>query len=163
MTSHCHIVAINLDALETHLQDIIYVRTSAYRQWNGPKSPAECRREAASWRRKITTRRNPAVFVAQKDDEIVGYLWGYERNEGEFHISHTGVRDDLKRQGIGRALLRECQETCRSRGMSILSTATYNRFVGMLILLLQEGFTIQGVTWIEGASEPRLLLRKALA
>jgi len=156
-------VEIDKTVLEGCIQDVISVRTSAYEEWNGSKSRQEQQREAASWLRKISNRLSPAIFIAEKGDEIIGYLWGYERDEGNFHISHIGVRQDLKRQGIGRAILRKCEEACRLRGYQVLSTTTYNRFRGMLILLLQEGFYIEGVTWITGASELRLLLRKELS
>ena len=163
MRADYQIVEIDLKTLEMCIQDIISVRTSAYQEWNGPKSEQEQRGEATSWFRKISDRRNPAIFIAKKDGEIIGYLWGYEKDEGNFHISHIGVRQDFKRQGIGRALLRKCERTCRFRGYRVLSTTTENRFRGMLILSLQEGFYIEGVTWITGASELRLLLRKELS
>ena len=43
------------------------------------------------------------------------------------------------------------------------TVTTYNRFRGMLILLLQEGFEIEGLTWVRGATDLRVLLRKDLA
>lgn len=158
----CQIAEIDLKGLEARIPEVISVRTSAYEEWNGPKSQQEQQREAASWLRKVSDWRNPAVFLAEKDSEVVGYLLGYEGDKGDFHIWHVGVRQDFKRQGIGRALLRKCEEACRSRGYRALSTTTYNRFRGMLILLLQEGFYVEGVTWVTGATELRLLLRKEL-
>ena len=158
----CQIVEIELKALETCIQDIISVRTSAYEERDVPKSQRQQQREAVSWLGQISGRRYPAIFVAKKGSEIIGYLWGCEGDERNFHISDMGVRQDFKRQGIGRALLRKCEEVCRSRGYQALSTTTYNRFRGMLILSLQEGFDIEGVTWMTGASELKLLLRKEL-
>ena len=163
MKADCQIVEIELKDLEMCIQDIISVRTSAYKEWNGPKSQRERQEEAASWLRKISDRRKPAIFLTKKRDKIIGYLWGYERDKGNFHVSHIGVRQNFKRQGIGRALLRKCEEVCRFRGYRVLSTTTCNRFRGMLILLLQEEFYIEGVTLTTGATELRLLLRKELS
>lgn len=158
MRADYQIVEINFKALEACIEDVISVHTSAYEEWNGPKSQQEQQREAASWLRRSVWR-NSAIFLAKKDSKIVGYLLGYE---GDFRIWHIGVRQDFKRQGIGRALLRKCEEACRSGEYQVLGTTTYNRFKGMLILLFQEGFYIEGTTWIPGATELRLLLRKDL-
>jgi len=162
MRADCQIMEIDLKVLEACIQEVISVRTSAYEEWNGPKSQHEQQREAVSWLRKVSDWRNSAIFLAKKGSEIVGYLLGYEGDKGDFHIWHVGVKQDFKRQGIGRALLRKCEEACRTRGYRVLSTTSYNRFRGMLILLLQEEFYIEGVTWITGATELRLLLRKEL-
>jgi len=142
--------------------DVIAVRTAAYFEWNGPRTPDEEREQAEAWLRRISERRDPAAFVARHGDQIIAYLWGHSRDDAEFHISHIGVHPEHQRRGIGRALLRECEAACLSRGYRALTTSTYNRFRGMLVLLLQEGFDIQGVTWTDGARELRVLLRKPL-
>ena len=162
MAAGHQILEIGLEALEECIHGVISVRTSAYEKWNGPKSAQEQQQEAVSWLRKASDWRDPGIFLASKNNEIVGYLLGYRGDKGDFRIWHIGVREEFKRRGIGRALMRTCEEACRSRGYRVLSVTTYNRFRGMLILLLQEGFYIEGVTWITGASELRLLLRKEL-
>lgn len=144
------------------IRDVISVRTSAYEQWNGPKTEETQARQAAAWLQKWRERHNPSLLVATQQKGIGGYLSADERESGERYISHIGVREDLKRQGIGRLMLRKFEEKARESGCRALTTTTYNRFRGMLILLLQEGFYIQGTTWIEGASEPRIWLRKNL-
>ncbi len=163
MLSGHEIRQLDLAALEAVIGDVIAVRTAAYLAWNGPRTEEEEAQEAASWLQALADRRSPAAFVAQRASRVVGYLWGHGREDGEFHISHIGVHPDHQRQGIGRALLQACEGACRSAGCRALTTSTYNRYRGMLILLLQEGFCVQGVTWVVGASEPRLLLRKELA
>jgi len=146
--------------VEELIGEVIAVRTAAYLEWNGPRSPEQEAQEAASRMRAISGRRDPAAFVARREERVVGYLWGHVRNEGEFYISHIGVHPDHQRQGIGRALLQACEGACRSTGYRALTASTYNRYRGMLILLLQEGFYVEGVTWRRTSVELRLLLRK---
>ena len=163
MTRDCRIVELDLETFKASLPDIISVRTSAYEEWNGPRSPREQQEEAEAWTRQASARPNPAMLVAERGGETVGYLLACERRSEHFHIWHTGVRRDVQRQGIGRALLRRCEETGRARGYRVVGTTTQNRFKGMLILLLKEGFDIEGVTWIPGATDLRIALRKELA
>lgn len=157
------VVEIDAERLSEVIDAVMAVRTAAYRQWNGPRTEEQEREEGRSWLRKLAQTRRPAAFIAREADEVVGYVWGHERNEGEFYVSHIGVAPGRQRQGIGRALLREVEGLCRAREYRALSTSTYNRFRGMLILLLDEGFQIEGVTFPHQASEPRLLLRKELS
>jgi GNAT superfamily N-acetyltransferase len=77
----------------------------------------------------------------------------HEREPGDMHIWHIGVRSELQRRGVGRQLLRRCEDGARALGCRALTVTTYNRFRGMLILLLQEGFYIEGVTWVAKATE----------
>jgi len=162
MKTSYDIVVLSPKDWKVYIAEIISVRTSAYERWNGPKSSEEQEREAEQWLRKWSARRVPVLIVAKKDSKLVGYLAADQRNIGEFYISHIGVREDLKRQGIGRLLIRKCEEYAKFHGYCAVTTTTYNRFKGMLILLLQEEFYIQGTTWVEGATEPRISLRKEL-
>ena len=153
---------MDLQDLMTFIREIVFVRASAYEEWTGPIPQREQQEEAMSWLRRMPGLRHPAMLVAKWREEIIGYLWGYEKSGRDFRISDIGVRQDFKRQGIGRALLRRYEEACKSRGYQALSAVVYNRFTGMLILLLQEGFTIEGATWATGKSELEILLRKEL-
>ena len=162
MSTQFEVVDVPTGSWANCILDVISVRTSAYEQWNGPKSEEEQRREAEVWLAKWSAGRHPALFLARQNNKVIGYLSADERQRGEFYISHIGVREDLKRKGIGRALLRKYEEKARANGYRALTTTTYNRFKGMLLMLLQEGFYIQGTTWVEGATEPRISLRKEL-
>jgi predicted N-acetyltransferase YhbS len=156
------IVIIKPEDWEAHIAQVVSVRVSAFEKWNGLKSQENQEKEARLWFRKWSERHNPALFVAKRDNEIIGYLIADERRKQEYYISHIGVREDLKRKGIGCSLIRKYEEKAKAGGYRALTTTTYNRFKGILILLLQEGFYIQGVTWVEGATEPRISLRKEL-
>ena len=144
------------------IHDVIAVRTSAYFDWNGPRTGAEQKSEAGFWLERWALRRDATLFAARQNGQMVGYLLADERERSEYYLSHMGVHGDFKGQGIGRALIRRYEKEARDRGYLAITTTTYNRYKGMLVLLLQEDFYIQGTTWIKGANEPRLYLRKEL-
>jgi len=112
--------------------------------------------------RTIQARRILLTCFSEHGSQIVGYLLGYEGDRNDFRVWHIGVEEKHKRRGVGRALIQKCEEICRGRKHSVLNVTTYNRFRGMLILLLEEEFYIEGMTWIKGATEARLLLRKEI-
>jgi GNAT superfamily N-acetyltransferase len=163
MEAGYRILRVKPQILERHIPDIIAVRSSAFEPWNGPRSQAQQREEAAAWLARVSQWRSPLVLVAEWGHEPIGYLLAHEREGGDCHIRHAGVRQECQRQGIGRALLRRCEAEALAGGNRALTVTTYNRFRGMLILLLGEGFDIEGVTWVPGATGLRVLLRKDLA
>ncbi|GAG38804.1 unnamed protein product [marine sediment metagenome] len=162
MSADYQITKVAPDCWDKYIHDVIAVRTSAYEEWNGPKTQQQQDEEAQAWLDKYADRRNRTLLVAIRNDAIAGYLTAYERENGEFFMSHIGVRQDCKRQGIARSLVRRYEQIARDAGYRALTTTTYNRFKEMLILLLQEGFDIDDVTRIKDPAEPRLLLRKDL-
>ena len=83
MSTDIDIQDVRPDRWATCIRDVILVRTSAYEQWNGPKSDATQAREADAWLRKWGQRRNPSLFVAKQQEKIVGYLSADERETGE--------------------------------------------------------------------------------
>jgi len=166
METGIRITGIEPKALGSCILEIIAARSSAYGEWNGPRTPEEQKEEAADWLARISGRRNPALFVAKRGPEIAGYVWGNEKGKGEFHISHIGVRVDCQRKGIGRELMRQCEEACRSRSYSFISTSTYGRYRRMVRLLLWSGFCVTGVSPLPPSvkiPENRISLAKSLS
>ena len=153
---------ILVDEVGNHINDIIDVRTEAYREWNGEKTFQQKRDEAISWIEKMRDRSNTRIYVAKIDDSIVGYVWGYEKAENEFYISHIGVLPEFQRRGIGRSLVQKCETLCVDRGYERLSTSTYNKFRGMLILLLKAGFEIASAQDQSEVADNRIYLPKEI-
>ena len=121
MTMDFDIEEILVDEIDNHIDDIIDVRTEAYREWNGEKTSKQKRDEAISWIEKMRDRSNTRIYVAKIDDSIVGYVWGYEKAENEFYISHIGVLPEFQRRGIGRSLIQKCETLCVDRRYERLS------------------------------------------
>ena len=78
------------------------------------------------------------VFVAEENDEIIGYLFGhkditkedttiYKNNEDFFEIEELYVRKDYRSQGIGSKLFKYVEEELKDDiQLIMLSTATKN-------------------------------------
>lgn len=69
-------------------------------------------------------------IVASRDDTILGYLLycpGYDTDRGVrlLHVLDLYVRDDARRQGVGRALMLEAASICRLRGSRELVWSVY--------------------------------------
>ncbi len=71
--------------------------------------------------------RNPGLSaVAEKDNEIVGtILCGHDGRRGSFY--HVCVREDLRRQGIGKAMSVFCMRALKDAGISYVSLNSFKR------------------------------------
>ena len=71
--------------------------------------------------------RNPGLsVVAVKDNEIVGtILCGHDGRKGYFY--HVCVREDLRRQGIGKAMSVACMRALKDEGINCVSLNSFKR------------------------------------
>ena len=71
--------------------------------------------------------RNPDLsVVAVKDNEIVGtILCGHDGRRGSFY--HVCVREDLRKQGIGKAMSVACMRALKDAGINCVALQTYKR------------------------------------
>lgn len=72
-------------------------------------------------------KRNPhTCFVAEEDGVLIGaILGGHDGRRG--HISHAAVRQDLRRQGIGRALIDAVLEAMKAEGIVKVNFVVFKR------------------------------------
>jgi GNAT superfamily N-acetyltransferase len=92
-------------------------------------------------------REDPLLLIARDSHgDVVGYRFGHalppEGNERIFLDQDGGVKPNCRRQGVGRALLKEQHRLARERGYSRIRTGTALELKPMIILNLQEGFDI---------------------
>ena len=71
--------------------------------------------------------RNPNLSaVAVKGDDIIGtILCGHDGRRGSFY--HVCVREDLRKQGIGKAMSVFCMRALKDAGISTVALQTYKR------------------------------------
>ncbi len=71
--------------------------------------------------------RNPGLsVVAEKDNEVVGtILCGHDGRRGSFY--HVCVREDLRRQGIGKAMSVACMRALKDAGIGYVSLNSFKR------------------------------------
>lgn len=99
--------------------------------------------------------KDPLLLVAREaDGGVLGFRFTHALpDEGGKRIcwdENGGVHPDHRRQGIGRALLREQHRLAKDRGYSCIRTGTALPLKPMMILNLQEGFEITGLEDVSG-------------
>ena len=62
-----------------------------------------------------------AVFVAEDDDELVGFLEAAAHEPGRWHVETVHVRPSARRRGVAKELLRACSASAREHGVANLS------------------------------------------
>ena len=104
----------------------------------------------------------PAVVAARgADGGLLGFKLGYERGEGIFYSWLGGIHPSIRRQGVGRRLIRLQHDWARERGYSFVETRTRTSNNAMIILNLQSGFHIISYDEKSGG-QPSVTLRAAL-
>jgi RimJ/RimL family protein N-acetyltransferase len=97
--------------------------------------------------RDILSRDNQTIFIAEKDDQLIGYLAAYggryKRNMQTVYVV-TGILQGFTSQGLGTRLLEQLEEWAKKRKMHRLDlTVTVNNEAA-LALYRKSGFEIEG-------------------
>lgn len=93
---------------------------------------------------RVNEKHKLLVTLAYMDDSLIGFKLGYEKHRGTFFTWLGAVSPKHQRMGIARALLHQQHASCKSAGYEEIQTHTSGANSDMLILNLQEGFTIFG-------------------
>jgi ribosomal protein S18 acetylase RimI-like enzyme len=94
-----------------------------------PTDAAEMRQRM----RAISAEANFATFVAVEADEVIGMVgvsasWSYEHNDRNGRIIALVVRNDMRRRGLGRALIAFAEEFLAQRNVRrIVLTSRFAR------------------------------------
>lgn len=103
-----------------------------------------------------------AVVAARgADGALLGFKLGYERGESTFYSWLGGIHPSIRRQGVGRWLMRLQHEWAREHGYAYVETRTRTANNAMIILNLQSGFQIVGYDE-RSDGQPSVTLRAAL-
>ena len=95
--------------------------------------------------------------VAKIDGAVAGFKVGYAETPERFYSWIGGVLPAFRRRGLAQRLLEAQHAWCRERGFREVTVKTYNRYRGMLQLLVTAGYDVFAVQ-ANGA----VVLRKAL-
>lgn len=96
---------------------------------------------------RVAEKHKPLLILAELDTEPVGFKLGFELSRGVFTSWLGGTLPSHHRQGIATAMLRAQHAWVARNGYHTLLTESANRFRGMVILNLLEGFEIVGTEW----------------
>ena len=97
------------------------------------------------------------------DGRLAGYI-GFYRVLDEGFVTNLAVRPDLRRKGVGRALLRRLISDCADLGVRAVSLEVRESNAPALALYLSEGFTVDGrrPRFYSRPTEDALLLSRGL-
>lgn len=105
----------------------------------------------------------PQLILVARDGEVpIGYKVGYELEEGMFYSWLGGVQPTYRRLGVAQQLL-EMQETwAYHHSYQQLFVKSMNRYPGMLILLIKNGYQIVDMEQKTGSSNVKIVFQKSL-
>jgi GNAT superfamily N-acetyltransferase len=88
---------------------------------------------------------DPAIYVAEKDEEVVGFihlcsLEDYYRRRKHGHVGDIVVAEGQEGQGIATALMAKAEEWCRAQGYDWLSLGVFEQNVRAERLYRKLGF-----------------------
>nr|WP_081943048.1 GNAT family N-acetyltransferase [Cedecea neteri] len=92
-----------------------------------------------------------------------GFKLGYALGETEFYSWLGGVLPEFRRDGVAQALLVEQEKWAKEQGYRKLTVKTRNKFRGMLMMLLKNGYQLIEIEPKGDPDDYRLLLQKSLA
>lgn len=101
------------------------------------------------------------LVVARIRGTIVGYKFGFARNDSLFLSSWGGVAKAWRSVGVASALMEAQHQWCRENGFKFIETLTMNAYREMISLNLKYGFEFVG-TQVDEAGDFKLVMRKKL-
>ncbi|QST01917.1 GNAT family N-acetyltransferase [Pontibacillus sp. ALD_SL1] len=111
---------------------------------------------------KMESKRKLLTIIAiNKNEEIVGYKMGYELDDETFYSWLGGVDPKFRNQGIASELLNRQHDYLMTRGYKTVQTKTLNKWKGMLILNLKNGFDVKS-TYRDEKGMYKIILEKEL-
>lgn len=90
---------------------------------------------------------NSTIFVAEKDNELVGYLMaigGNARRRKHSAYIVIGIIEDYRGQGVGRKLFKELEQWATNHNIQRLELTVVTRNEAGLALYKKIGFKIEG-------------------
>ena len=113
------------------------------------------------WKNRLRGREH-ICLVALEEGEPAGCKIGYFEHD-HFYSWVGGVRTKWRRQGIASKLAERLEEIVREKGVDVIRMKTWNRFRGMLLFAIRDGFDIVDVEREANAStELKIVLEKKL-
>lgn len=97
----------------------------------------------------MISREDSFTLIAEEDDEVVGAaMCTFSSESGEGKIASIAVLEEHRGRGIGKALLKACEESLRSLGLSLFTLEVDVDNEAAVNLYTSNGYLINGV--IEG-------------
>ncbi|SQC93478.1 Glutathione transferase fosA [Cedecea neteri] len=119
-------------------------------------------RSVADLQARLATNQT-SQLIACVNGVPAGFKLGYALSETEFYSWLGGVLPEFRRDGAAQALLVEQEKWTVEQGYRTLTVKTRNKFRGMVMMLLKNGYQLIEMEPKGDPDDYRLLLRKPLA
>ncbi|WP_438315657.1 GNAT family N-acetyltransferase [Sporosarcina sp. FA9] len=110
---------------------------------------------------KMKSKPKILINVALDESEVVGYKIGYELNDSKYYSWYGGVHVDYRGRGIALKLMEEQHRYITNAGYQVVQTKTRNKWRGMLVLNIKNGFDVIE-TFTDEDDIHRIVLEKKL-
>jgi predicted GNAT superfamily acetyltransferase len=118
---------------------------------------------AAEYEKRLGQAPQSLILLACKDEQVLGFKVGYEREaDGSFYSWMGGVSEAYRRYGIAKQLADYQEDWARKQGYNCIRFKTRNAHLPMLLFGLKNGFKIIACEKRENIDENRILLEKKL-
>lgn len=102
------------------------------------------------------------ILVAEVDGALAGYKVGYAQSEDVFYSWLGGVLPAYRRLGLAQRLLEYQQQWVAQQGYGAIEVRSKNKFPGMLILLIKNGYKIVAVEANAPLDQRKITFRKEI-
>ena len=106
-------------------------------------------------------RKNLIALVMIEDDQVAGFKFGYEHEDGAFYSWLGGVHPTFQRRGIAKMLMEHQHTLVKELGYKLIRTYSRNEKMAMLLLNLQSGFHVIS-TFVDDKGWHKIVLEKKI-
>ena len=117
--------------------------------------------DGAQLKREKLKRKNLIALVAVDGEQVAGFKFGYEHEDGAFYSWLGGVHPAFQRRGIAKVLMEHQHTLVKELGYKLIRTYSRNEKMAMLLLNLQSGFHIIS-TFIDDKGWHKIVLEKTI-
>ncbi len=110
---------------------------------------------------KIKSKPKFLINVALDQSTVIGYKIGYELDSQKYYSWYGAVHEEYRGKGIASRLLEQQHRFLVESGYRIVQTKTRNKWRGMLILNIKNGFDVLE-TFTDDEGIHRIILEKKL-
>ncbi|MFD2132402.1 GNAT family N-acetyltransferase [Pseudogracilibacillus auburnensis] len=101
------------------------------------------------------------VIIAMDGKNIIGYKIGYAIDQNKFYSWLGGVDAKYRKHGIATKLMDMQHQYLREEGYKVVRTKTMNKWRGMLLLNIKNGFDVID-TYRDEKGIHKIILEKSL-
>lgn len=110
---------------------------------------------------KLMKKEQVVVQVVVLNEKVIGYKIGYSIDEETFYSWIGGVDPAQRKKGFAQQLMNTQHSYLKANGYKLVQTKTMNKWRGMLLLNIKNGFDVVSTSTDEN-NRHKILLQKYL-